>query len=666
MCGIAGIVTFGGSLDARASRRRVEQMLRSLAHRGPDGSGMTAANRAVIGARRLSIRGLADGTQPFVDAQSGVITVCNGEIDNHRDLRAWLSARGRNVSFETDVAVIPGLYLELGASFVERLEGAFALAVYDPRDDTLLLARDRAGERPLFYAFSRGTITFASEIGALASDPHFDLTPDSNALQEYLRSGWFAAPTSPFAAVKKLAPATVLKLDAHGAHERRYWRFALVESEKRTPREDEFDAILRAAVRRQGDVDVPLGLFLSGGLDSSLIAALARAEWPHKALVAYTLRFAESSYDEGRFAERAARELHLDRVDVDVRADDVPPTLAALVRGAGEPLADPAWVPSALLARRASADVKVALVGEGADEVLGGYPTYVGAWLAEAHARLPGPLQRTIASLVQALPDSEKKVTISFLLKRFVESARLPGLQRHREWTAAIPARELGRLQSPEPGTRGSDVRESGEELDGLLLDRLQRFDFEMPLAEGLLTKADRSSMAAGLELRAPFLDPAVLEFAAHLPARDRVRSFRTKAFLKQYALGHLPREIVLRRKRGLSVPLGTWLRGPLREWARGRLASARLEVAGLSTDRVLDWFDEHAERRADHARGLSALLALAEWCLWVDELQHTRDQAEGADVILVPFTPTPQEVRSSVASESPLSPERDLEETKS
>jgi asparagine synthase (glutamine-hydrolysing) len=278
----------------------------------------------------------------------------------------------------------------------------------------------------------------------------------------------------------------------------------------------------------------------------------------------------------------------------------------------GEPLADPAWIPAALLARRAAQDVKVAFVGEGADELFGGYPTYIGAGLAERFARLPGPIKSVIRRAVEAVPPSEKKVTISYLLKRFVQGMDLEGVARHQLWVSNIAPPLLQRL-----GVTPANL-EHPAATDGSLLDRVQRWDLETPLAEGLLTKADRSSMSSALELRAPFLDEAVMEFAKSLPAGDRVRGFSTKVFLKRYALRYLPENIVRRRKRGLSVPIGRWLRGPLHEWASATLASGRLERVGIRTPAVRDLFIEHCERKADHARALWTLLVLDEWLDWV------------------------------------------------
>jgi asparagine synthase (glutamine-hydrolysing) len=327
---------------------------------------------------------------------------------------------------------------------------------------------------------------------------------------------------------------------------------------------------------------------------------------------AYALRFEEQSFDEGRFAAAVAKQLKMELVTVQVKPADMRDGLTSLIRLVGEPLADPAWVPTTLLAQRASQQNKMALVGEGADELFGGYPTYIGAEIAERFVHLPGWLRFAIRRVVEALPLSEKKVTISFLLKRFVAAAGWNGMTRHRFWVSNITPALLRRL-----GVAPIDL-ETHDADGGDLLDRAQRWDLETLLAEGLLTKADRASMSSALELRAPFLDEAVMEFAKSLRVEDRVRGFKTKVFLKRYARRYLPNNIVNRRKRGLSVPIGSWLRGPLKEWATAALEKGRLEQVGIHTSAAMELFSEHCQRKADHARALWALLVLGEWLDWV------------------------------------------------
>jgi asparagine synthase (glutamine-hydrolysing) len=613
MCGICGNISFSSLTVPETARLRVKAMLRSLSHRGPDAVGRADTDLAIMGATRLAIRGLdEDVNQPMVDDENHIIAVCNGEIDNHHELRRWLAERGRPVTRKTDVAVIPGLYLELGEAFVGKLIGAFAIALWDAHNRRLILARDRAGERPLFYAQHHGEVIFATEIAALVSHCRLPVSLDQKALRKYLQFGIFPSPDTPFGEIQKVAPGELVQFSTGGIHRKTYWRWQNTETAKTPPSLDAFDQTFRTAVGRQSDVDVDFGVFLSGGIDSSLVSAVARSLYPKRPLKAYTLRFEEPSFDEGNFAEVVAQRLKMELVTVWVQPGDVRDGLKSLVRLVGEPLADPAWIPSALLARQAAHDVKMALVGEGADELFGGYPTYIGAEMAERFIRLPGWLKSALRRVVEALPPSERKVTIPFLLKRFMQGTELSGMARHRLWVSNIAPALLRRL-----GVMPMDLEGHGSGA-GLLLDRVQRWDLETPLAEGLLTKADRSSMSSALELRAPFLDEAVMEFAKSLPVEDRVRGFKTKVFLKRYARRYLPADIVNRRKRGLSVPIGRWLRGPLKEWAAAMLESGHLERVGIHTSAAMDLFSEHCQRKADHARALWTLLVLTEWLDWV------------------------------------------------
>ena len=610
MCGICGIVVRDAKIEAQAVGQRVSTMVRSLEHRGPEQSRLESSPGVTFGATRLAIRGLV-GLQPYHDPESGVIAVCNGEIDNHRELRAWLAERGRTVEHDTDVAVVPALYLELGEAFVDRISGAFAIAVWDPRSGELHLVRDRAGERPLFYAIDDDAVIFATEVGALARNLSLDLEPDEEALAKYVQSGSFPAPASPYCEIRKVGPAEIVSISPDEVRRRRYWRWPVVNGPKHEPDIERFDRAFRAAVRRQSDVDTDFGVLLSGGLDSSLVAAVLRSVRPEGRLAAYTLRFGEASYDESTFAETIAEKLGVDLTPVDVRAEDFPAMITELVQTAGEPLADPAWVPVSLLARRVRQDVKMAFVGEGADELFGGYPTYLGVGAARAFARWPRPVRTALRALVERLPHSDRKVTISFLLKRFLAGSELSGLARHQLWTSSVPADLIERLGLPARSVARDD--DEGAEL----LDSVQRYDLEGSLAEGLLTKADRASMNWALELRSPFLDREVMELAATLPVRQRVRRLKTKVFLKRYAERYLPRSVVHRTKRGLSVPLSAWLRGPLEGWARERLETPLFGSVGIRPEVALQLFDEHRVRAADHARALWTLIVLAVWLEW-------------------------------------------------
>jgi asparagine synthase (glutamine-hydrolysing) len=612
MCGIAGTVSWEGIAEQSSRVQQMVAMLAAVAHRGPDDQRIIQSGAAVLGAARLAIRGLQDGAQPMVHENSSVVVVCNGEIDNHRELKEFLATQGHTVIASNDVVVIAELYELLGIACVPWLQGAFALAIWDPRQQRLVLARDRAGERPLFYATDAKGVIFASEIASLVTALNRPLLQDMEGIHDYLQRGYFGAPRSPFQPIRKVKPAEVLTFSLTNVETKRYWRWNLPAVPKRAVDDATFDGIFRQAVRRQSEVDVLYGVFLSGGIDSSLVAAVLRSLRPEYPLTAYTLRFHESSFDEGGFAQQVAALLKIPCETVWAQVEDFPRELAELIAHTGEPLADPAWIPVALLARRAAQDAKIALVGEGGDELFGGYPTYLGAQVSGGYARLPKIIKSTLRYLAKHWPPSEKKMTLMFLLKKFVDGAELEGLARHLWWTASIDPALLERL-----GVNYVTPQIEHQHANESLLDALQRYDLENTLAEGLLTKADRASMQSAIELRAPFLDPDVMEFAAGLPVEERVRGITTKLFLKRYALRYLPKAIVHRKKRGLSVPLTAWLRGPLYPWAQGQLENSLLEDVGIRRSEALALLEEHRQLKNDYARPLWTLLVLSEWMQW-------------------------------------------------
>lgn len=629
MCGICGVVTLDAPGDPEEMQEQIARMLEAMAHRGPDSALIRTRPRAFIGANRLAIRGLSDDQPPLIEGDSGVVAVCNGEIDNHRELREWLASRGHVITRSTDVAVIPALYLETGTAFVEHLQGVFAIALWDPRQQRLILARDRVGERHLYYTQDEGITSFATELTALNVGQQELPQVDASAVAHYLKAGFCPAPQSALAGVHKVRPGEMLLIDGNGAERHRYWRNPLGQVAKTKPDVKAFDAVFRRAVTRQSDIDVDYGVLLSGGVDSALVAAVACSVRPDKRPTAYTIRFPESSFDEGSQAADVADMLGCRCVPVTVTAEDLPGTLQDLINTTGEPLADPAWLPLSLIARRASQDVRFVLAGEGADELFGGYPTYLGARFAGYYASLPLPVRSAFRRFVNRLPVSDKKVTVSFLLKRFVQGQELDSLARHLLWTASIQPQLLQRL-----GLGAPSIPQGYEGLRGL--DQVQLYDFENPLPEALMAKADRGGMRHALELRAPFLDQAVIEFAATLPVSQRVHGLTTKAFLKRYALEYLPRSVVHRRKRGLSVPLASWLRDPLYDWARSRLASPRMADAGVDSTAALELLSEHRARTSDHARALWTLIVLSEWLEWAAQrqpLQATPEQPQAVQL---------------------------------
>ncbi|NII11105.1 asparagine synthase (glutamine-hydrolyzing) [Oleiagrimonas sp. C23AA] len=613
MCGICGIFHLHAPATDFDPPQALKQMLARMHHRGPDGAGMVDGEWGALGANRLAIRGTGDPHPSLLGAAGGIWVACNGEIDNHRQLRERLRASGHDFSLQTDVEVIAPLYMEYGLDFAQHLSGAFAIALWDPHRARLILARDRAGERYIHFAIEQGRLMFATELAALRAG--HSRVPQINvaSVARYLSHGFYPAMSGPFAGCQKVAPGEMIIVDKAGVQRRDYHKPPPVRHASGRGDDSRFDRLFRASIWHQTDVDVDYGVLLSGGLDSSLITAVARTVRPDKYPTAYGLRFAERSFDEGDVAERVASGLGCRYVPVMVHAHELPGTLRDLVRTCGEPLADPAWVPMSLLAARAAREVRLVLAGEGADELFGGYPTYLGAQLARRYGALPAPLRCAFGKVVAQLPVSDKKMTISFLLKRFVQGQELAPYARHLLWTANISPLLMRQL-----GVEPMAVPPSPPQAH--VLDMLQRQDQRHALAEALLAKADRGGMRHGLEVRAPFLDPRIIEFASSLSPAERVSGLTTKVFLKRYARRYLPRKVVHRRKRGLSVPLTAWLRGPLHEWARSGLASPLLAGVGIDTATASSLLADHVAGAADHARAIWTLLVLREWLEWLSE----------------------------------------------
>lgn len=592
MCGIFGAVAWEGA--ALRHPERLTRMAASLRHRGPDGERIVGHERARIGARRLAIMDLTTGDQPFQSPDGAIWMVCNGEIYNAPDLRREASAWGYPFRSRGDIETIVPFYERHGANAVARLEGMFGLAVWDDRHGRLLLARDRAGEKPLFWTQVEGELRFASEIQALLEFPDQLRRVNERALSLYRALGYVPAPHTMFEGIHKLPPASLLIAEKGQTEIRPYWSAAAAAgkpSRLAPERAAELRYTLLRAVKRELMSDVPLGVFTSGGLDSSLLVAAAALSMPGERIHTYAVRFVEPGYDESAYAEAVTH--HIATVHHVVTADDESLTRALDVvsRSLAEPLGDPAVLPTWLLAEAARANVKVVLSGEGADELFGGYPTYLGHAFADRWQRLPSPLRRTVRWAIERWPSSTGKMTLEFMLKEFVAAAERPWQERHLEWLGAIAidAGVIAELACKLHGFPHADP-----------LNRVMWFDFMTYLPDDLLVKVDRATMLASVEARAPYLDREVMELALPAPSRLKVRGITTKAILKEAARGLVPDAVIHRRKRGLSVPVARWLNTGL-----APLAYRLLDTPLLA---------EHRSGKRNHARRLWPQLMLALW----------------------------------------------------
>jgi asparagine synthase (glutamine-hydrolysing) len=607
VCGICGIATARGDADAEALRAMSEQ----LVHRGPDSGGEHVDGPVALGARRLSIIDLEHGDQPIANEDGSCVVVQNGEIYNYPELRRELERAGHTLRTRCDTEALVHLYEEHGLGFAERLRGMFAVAIWDAPRRRLVLARDRYGIKPLYYRHVAGELRFASELRAL---PRGEI--DLDALEAFLAFNSIPAPYSIFREIRKLPAGHVLVWENGEITLERYARPGPAqESELRDGDEaelvEELRARLRDSVRAHLLSDVPVGVLLSGGVDSALLAALA-AEVTADPVHTFTIGFSERSFDERGDARLVAERYGTEHHELLVRPDPEL-LLRALADAFDEPFADSSALPTYLVSQLAADHVKVALSGEGGDELFGGYYTYAADLVADRLA----PLARLSRPLVEALPSSSRKASLDYKAKRFVRAAHLPPLERHHGWkeifspAARADLRGVGSSFDPVDVYRARYAETAGAPE----LARLQDVDFGVYLADDLLVKTDRASMAHSLEARVPFLDPLVTNLAFALPTRLKVRGLAKKVLLRKAAEPLLPKEVVHGRKRGFSIPAAAWLRGELEPFARETLSAGTLDRQGFfRPEPVARLLDEHVAGREDWSRQLWGLLAFTLW----------------------------------------------------
>src|SRR6266508_1580599 len=607
MCGICGIATTRGAVDPA----RVAAMSSTLVHRGPDSDGAYVEGPVGLAARRLAIIDLVTGDQPLANEDGRITVVQNGEIYNYRELRLELERAGHRFSTSGDTEVLAHLYEERGERFAERLRGMFAIALWDSEQGRLLLARDRYGIKPLYYREAEGELAFASELRAL---PRGEI--DLDALEAFLAFNSVPAPLTIVREVRKLPPGHVLGWHDGRSELRRYARpapasAADVREDEEAELVEELRARLRDAVRAHLVADVPVGVLLSGGIDSATLAALA-AEEMSEPLRTFSIGFEERSFDELGDARLVAQRYGTRHRELVLRPDAAL-LLPALADAFDEPFADSSALPTYLVSQLAAEDVKVALSGEGGDELFGGYYTYAADLLA---ARV-GWTARLLRPLVERLPSSGAKASFDYRAKRFVRAAHLPPLERHHGWKEIFSADARAELTGRRSGFDPVDLlRARFAETEGAeLLARLQDVDLGTYLVDDLLVKTDRASMAHSLEARVPFLDPVVTNFSLGLAGRQKVHGLRKKVLLRKAAAPLVPQELLRRRKRGFSIPAAAWLRGELEPFVRETLSHETLRRQGFFQPEIVSRVvDDHVAGREDLSRQLWGLLAFTLW----------------------------------------------------
>jgi asparagine synthase (glutamine-hydrolysing) len=604
MCGICGVVSASGSVDPE----RVARMSTTLVHRGPDSAGEFCDGTAALAARRLSIIDLETGDQPIANEDGTLHVVQNGEIYNYRELRRELERAGHTFRTHGDTEVLLHLYEQYGDGFAARLRGMFAVAIWDAPRRRLVVARDRFGIKPLYYSDLGGELAFASELRAL---PRGEI--DVDAVEAFLAFNSIPGPLTIFRETRKLPAGHLLLWEDGAVRVERFARPAPLpeRDDEQAELVEELRSRLRDSVRAHLVSDVPVGVLLSGGVDSALLAALA-AEESAGPVRTFSIGFEERSFDELAGARLVAERYGTQHRELVLRPDAAL-LLPALADAFDEPFADSSALPTYLVSELAASDVKVALSGEGGDELFGGYYTYA----ADLLAARTGGLARLARPVVERLPSSSAKASFDYRAKRFVRAAHLPPLERHHGWKEIFSPGLRAELTGRRSGFDPVDLlRTRYAETDGAEeLARLQDVDLGVYLADDLLVKTDRASMAHSLEARVPYLDTVVTNLALALPTRHKVRGLAKKVLLRKAAAPLLPREIVQGKKRGFSIPAAAWLRGELEPFARDTLAAETLRRQGFFEPRVVErLLDDHVAGREDLSRQLWGLLAFTLW----------------------------------------------------
>jgi asparagine synthase (glutamine-hydrolysing) len=631
MCGILGSVSLSPVVlpDCEALRR----MATTIRHRGPDDEGFYVDGRVALGMRRLSIIDVDGGHQPLSNEDGTLWLVCNGEIYNFRELRSELLAKGYRFKTGSDCEVLLHLYAEHGDSFVHRLNGMYGFALWDAARGRLLLVRDRLGVKPLYYTVKNEALIFASEIKAMLETPGISTSIDPVALEAYLSLGYVPAPLTLLEEIRKLPPASLMVVENGGFAVSRYWRMPGTVDSRRDEEEwaSEIRKCLERSVHSQMVSDVPIGAFLSGGIDSSAVVAFM-AKHTTAPVKTYSIGFeggsAEAYYNELPYAAEVSRRFRSEHREILVRPDVVR-LLPRLIWHLDEPIADSALITTFLVSEFARRDVKVILSGVGGDELFGGYRRYLGAHYERLYRRVPSWMRtHVLKRIAPRLPSGRHSRWLNWsrLLRSFLETAERPFDERYRGYVEVFSDRSLRELLlAPSPERYDALAVAFAESPSEDPLQRLLSVDLQTQLPDDLLLLTDKMTMASSLECRVPFLDHELVELGAQIPASYRIRGGELKYILKKALKGLLPDEILNREKRGFGAPVGAWMKRQLAPVMRQLLSRPSVEARGLFRwEAVHEVMDAHDANRADHTDHLSALMNLEIWCrLFLDGENH-------------------------------------------
>jgi asparagine synthase (glutamine-hydrolysing) len=599
-------------------------MCEQMKHRGPNSEGLWADESVALGMRRLSIIDLHTGEQPVFSEDNSVVVVMNGELYNFKEVRADLEKCGHKFETQTDTEILPHLYEEYGEAMLEHINGMFAFALWDKNKNKLLIARDRFGEKPLYYGEFDGKLIFASEPKVLLENPAVKAEINVDAMRQYLSFDYVPAPASIYKNIFKLPAAHLLIAENGEVRTRRYWNLSFHKNGNAPTIEkaaEQLREILADAVRMRLVSDVPLGILLSGGVDSSTVAAFA-TQFLSERVKTFSIGFEEDSFDESKFARQVATHLGTEHYEDNLSVERAADLISEIGTWLDEPLSDGSLIPTLLLSRFVKKHVTVALGGDGGDEIFAGYPMYFGHKVANIYAGIPQFLRNNlIEPIVNNLPVSTKNLSFDYKAKRFVAASKYDTVTRHHSWFGSFSIDEQKDLLNKDILANSSgDIYLGAKNLLKLTdakneIEQMQFLDMNFYMAEDILTKVDRASMAVSLEVRAPFLDPRVAEFAASLPLRYKLKGNQGKYVLKKAMGNLLPKNILHRPKKGFGVPIAEWLKGRLNLLMHDLLDSKRLKNQGLFDEiHVEKLIKEHETGAASYHKQLWTLLVFQLW----------------------------------------------------
>ena len=625
MCGITGYTHRGRAVAPSAIKEATD----CLFHRGPDQQGTYASTDVSLGAVRLKIIDLAGGSQPFYSDDRKTVLVYNGEIYNYRELRKELQSLGHSFLTKSDTEVLLRAFLEWDTDCFPRLRGMFAAAFWQEEQRRLVLVRDRVGIKPLFVGRSGDDIYFASELKSILIHPEIPRRLNRTALHYYLALNYVPGPHCLLEGIQKLEPGSFLEWKSGRVRQQRYWKLPHAQNEnwKVPDAERALDALLADSVREHLVSDVPLGIWLSGGIDSSTVLHYA-AEERSQRLHTFSITFRGRTFDETPYIRQLVEKYQTDHYEFDVNPTlDLPSAIEEMTYYADEPLADAGAVPIWYLSKLSRQHATVALSGEGADELFGGYVTYQADRLAGYLRLLPKAARRSLLAALGSWPVSDDKISFEYKLKRFLEGSLFSPDEAHTFWNGAFSACERQELlvsgnHALVTDLFDADMPESGP--DGSL-NRYLGFDQRYYLADDLLQKVDRMSMAHSLEVRPPYLDHRIIEFAATLPNRFKVHGRTLKVILRKLMKAKLPPSVIARPKNGLDIPTHDWLRGPLRPFLEETLSPQAIRQTGFLRPEAIERIrQDHMQRRANFGYHLWGLMILFLW------MKHWNIQTSG------------------------------------